>query len=216
MNVLNQPVLCLNNSWLPIGSKTVKDAIVAMLGGMGGHNPPALAIDQAFDVDENGDPVWDKMTYAQPVTWAEWVNLPVRPFDLAVHSSNLVIRAPRVIIQPNFSKMPMLNPRPTKAAIFKRDGGVCQYTGKALTRAEANIDHVIPRAHGGKNTFDNMVLSHKDVNSAKADRTPEQAGLKLIRKPKAPPSIPVSTAIRVAHHPCWVPFLHSVDQVKGL
>lgn len=198
-----------------MATKTIKEALIAMLGGIDGANPAALAIDLEFSPNEDGEPDWNSMSYAQPTTWENWIKLPIRPWDLEIHSSNLTIRAPRVIIQPNYSKMPLISPRPTKEAIRKRDGGICQYTGKKLSWADSNIDHVIPRAQGGKNTFENMVLSSKDLNSKKADKTPEQAGLKLIRKPMAPKPLPISATINVAHHPSWVQFLTSVKEVRG-
>jgi hypothetical protein len=84
----------------------------------------------------------------------------------------------------------------------------CQYTNKKLTRAQGNIDHVIPRHHGGKNTFENMVWCEKGLNSMKANRRNEEIGLKLIRKPKAPPATPLSATITEARHPAWKPFMH--------
>lgn len=215
MNVLNQPVLCLNQLWQSIGTKTVKEALVAMLGGTAGNNPPALAIDMTFPVDAEGNIDWNNPEYTQPVGWDVWKTLPVRDYDVAIHTARETFRAPRVIIQPNYAKMPIVNPRPTKDAIRKRDGGVCQYTGKALSWKDSNIDHVIPRAQGGKNTFENMVLSCKEVNSLKADKTPQQAGLKLLRKPSAPKPMPVSSTMTIAHHPSWVPFLHMVTEIRG-
>lgn len=214
MNVVNQPVLCLNGLWQALNTKTVKEALIAMLGGADGNNPAALAIDMNFPIDDNGNVDWDNPEYVQPVDWDTWKNLPIRDYDLTIHTSSMTIRAPRVIIQPNYSKMPLITPRPTKESIRKRDGGVCQYTGKQLSWREGNIDHVVPRTKGGRNTFENMVWCHKDINSKKADKTPDQAGLKLIRKPKAPPPIPVSSTIHVAHHPSWIHFLDNVTEIR--
>jgi|688.fasta_scaffold15267_18 5-methylcytosine-specific restriction endonuclease McrA len=214
MNVISQPVLCLNNLWQALNTKTVKEALISMLGGVDGNNPPALAIDMNFRVDENGSVDWDNPEYVQPVDWETWKNLPIRDYDLAIHTSNMTIRAPRVIIQPNYSKMPVVTPRPTKESIRKRDGGVCQYTGRQISWKDGNIDHVIPRTKGGKNTFENMVWCHKEINSKKGDKTPEQAGLKLIRKPKAPRAVPVSSTIQIAHHPSWIHFLDNVTEVR--
>lgn len=214
MNVITQPVLCLNNLWQALNTKTVKEALISMLGGVDGNNPPALAIDMNFPVDENGSVDWDNPEYVQPVDWETWKNLPIRDYDLAIHTSNMTIRAPRVIIQPNYSKMPVVTPRPTKESIRKRDGGVCQYTGRQISWKDGNIDHVIPRTKGGKNTFENMVWCHKEINSKKGDKTPEQAGLKLIRKPKAPRAVPVSSTIQIAHHPSWIHFLDNVTEVR--
>jgi 5-methylcytosine-specific restriction endonuclease McrA len=214
MNVISQPVLCLNNLWQALNTKTVKEALISMLGGVDGNNPPALAIDMNFRVDENGSVDWDNPEYVQPVDWETWKNLPIRDYDLAIHTSNMTIRAPRVVIQPNYSKMPVVTPRPTKESIRKRDGGVCQYTGRQISWKDGNIDHVIPRTKGGKNTFENMVWCHKEINSKKGDKTPEQAGLKLIRKPKAPRAVPVSSTIQIAHHPSWIHFLDNVTEVR--
>ena len=214
MNVINQPVLCLNGVWQALGTKTVKEALIAMLGGEKGNSPAAMAIDMVFPIDADGNVDWNNPEYTQPVGWEEWRKLPVRDYDLAIHTSNMEIRAPRVIIQPNYSKMPIVQPRPTKEAIRKRDGGICQYTGEVLTWKEGNIDHVTPRSQGGRNTFENMVWCHKHINSKKADKTPKQAGLTLIRKPFAPKSLPISSTINVAHHPSWVHFLDHVIHVK--
>ena len=214
MNVINQPVLCLNGVWQALGTKTVKEALIAMLGGEKGNSPAAMAIDMVFPIDADGNVDWNNPEYTQPVGWEEWRKLPVRDYDLAIHTSNMEIRAPRVIIQPNYSKMPIVQPRPTKEAIRKRDGGICQYTGEVLSWKEGNIDHVTPRSQGGRNTFENMVWCHKDINSKKADKTPKQAGLTLIRKPFAPKSLPISSTINVAHHPSWVHFLDHVTHVK--
>lgn len=215
MNVINQPVLSLNASWQALGTKTVKEALIAMLGGDGGNNPPAVAIDMEFPVSADGSVDWDNPTNTNPVSWDEWVKLPVREYDLAIRTANMTIRAPRVIVQTNYGKMPVVQPRPTKESIRKRDGGICQYTGKPLTHREGNIDHVIPRAQGGKNTFENMVWSCKEINSLKADKTPQQAGLKLIRKPAAPRPVPVSSTINIAHHPSWVHFMDNVIEVRN-
>ncbi len=213
MNVLNQPVLCLNQLWQSIGQKTVKEALIAMLGGVDGNAPGALAIDMDFEVRADGSIDWNNPIKTEPVSWEVWQTLPVREYDLAINTARGQVRCPRVIVQPNYAKMPMVNPRPTKDAIRRRDGGICQYTGKKLSWNESNIDHVIPRAQGGKNTFENMVLSCKDINSKKADKTPQQAGLKLLRKPTAPKPAPVSATITTAKHPSWIPFMDRVVEV---
>jgi hypothetical protein len=216
MNVLTQPVMVLNANWKQLKPENVKKAFTAMLGGDDGNDPPALAMDQGFGVDSNGDVDWSDMLYAEPTAWEEWIKLPIRSYDLTVSTGRMTIRVPRIIIQPNYSKMPEITPRPTKEAIRKRDGGKCQYTGKIVSWNEGNIDHVIPRDQGGKNTWENMVLSDKNVNSKKANMTPEQAGLKLIRKPFAPKKMPLSAAQTIAHHPSWVPFMEKVTEVRGL
>lgn len=76
--------------------------------------------------------------------------------------------------------------------IYLRDQYTCQYCGKQFGQKrsqELSLDHVIPRAQGGKSTWENLVLSCVDCNTAKGNRTPAQAGLKLLSKPKKPSEI---------------------------
>jgi len=63
--------------------------------------------------------------------------------------------------------------------IYKRDGYECVYCGstKILT-----IDHVLPRSRGGRNTWTNLVTCCQKCNLRKADLTPEEAGMKMIKK----------------------------------
>ena len=214
MNILNQPVLCLNFNWQVIDTKTVKDAITAMNGGMDGKNPPALALDLEFEVGANGEIDWNNYSYVNPVTWDKWITLPIRDHDMVLHTGQMSFRAPRIIIQPNYSKMPLIVPRPTKDAIRKRDAGICQYTGKPASWGEGNIDHVLPRDKGGKSTFENMVWSTKEVNSKKGNKTNKEAGLTLLRKPVSPKPAPRSSTITVAQHPSWQKFMDHVTEVK--
>lgn len=192
-------VLQLNRSWQPIGFRTVKQAIIAMCGGDG--TPPALAMDIEIDSDGN-------LSNAVPIKWDEWTKLPVRESDLSIATRNGKIRVPTVIICPNFSKMPTRKPRLTKGAIYARDRGVCQYSGRRLSRSEATLDHILPRSRGGRDSFGNLVLCHREINSMKGNKLNEEAGLKLMREPKEPMPMPISATIREARHPHWEPFLH--------
>lgn len=80
--------------------------------------------------------------------------------------------------------------------LWNRDKGKCQYTGKVLTESNGNIDHVIPKSRGGKTTWTNCVLCHKDVNSKKGDKTPTEAGLRLLSIPKEPVHLPSTMSIK--------------------
>jgi hypothetical protein len=74
-------------------------------------------------------------------------------------------------------------PKWSKSGVLRRDGYLCAFcgSGKATT-----IDHIIPRAHGGKNTWKNTVAACSPCNNKKRDRTPEQAGMPLLIKPRVP------------------------------
>ena len=199
-------VLTLNGSWLPTGMLTVKKALKSMIGGT--YNcPPSLGLDIEYELDENGRPNTDKVLWINPVKWGQWVELPIRSWDLTISSVNRVFRVPTVIVNSHFTKMPMRKVRPTKMAIAERDNWICQVSGQKLTRSNANIDHVIPRSRGGKNTWTNMVLCHKDLNSAKGNKLNEEIGYKLIRQPKEPMATPLSAMIKDVRHHDWKHFV---------
>jgi 5-methylcytosine-specific restriction endonuclease McrA len=204
--LLDKPiVLALNSAWQVIGHRTVRQAIVALTGG-DRENPPAVGLDIAYPrVDDGWD--FDRPVYLNPVKWDDWIALPVRAFDFSISSATLRIRVPTVIIATQFSKMPMKQPRLCSASIYERDAGRCQYTGEFVGREGGNLDHVVPRARGGRSTFENLVWAKKHINSVKADRLPTEAGLRLIRQPSAPKKVPASTTIREARHPDWSHFI---------
>ena len=135
----------------------------------------------------------------RPVTWDEWITLPIRPQDNAVHTVRGAIRVPTVIVAVNFAKVPKKRPKLSAKTIRERDGNRCQYTGRTLRPDEGSLDHVLPRSRGGKETWENLVWSDRNVNARKGDRLPHEAGLKLLSVPRAPKELPVSALIRNAH-----------------
>ena len=79
----------------------------------------------------------------------------------------------------------------TKLNIYARDMFTCQYCGKKIHEKQCTIDHVIPRAHWNPrrfhfrlNSFENVVTACGPCNKQKRNRTPQQAGMTLIRKPR--------------------------------
>jgi 5-methylcytosine-specific restriction endonuclease McrA len=133
-----------------------------------------------------------------PVPWSGWLCLPVRDGDQVAGTPRGPVRVPTVIVAANFSKVPLRRPRFGLRGLWERDGGVCQYTGRRLQREDANIDHVVPRSRGGQTSWHNCVLAHREVNSRKADRLPQEAGLRLLRSPRVPASVPACMVIRNA------------------
>lgn len=137
--------------------------------------------------------------HIRPVTWEEWITIPIREQDEAVHTVRGQIRVPTVIVAANYAKVPKKRPKLCAKTIRERDGNRCQYSGKLLKPDEGSLDHVLPRSRGGKDTWENLVWSSKEINTRKADRLPHEAGLKLLSKPQAPNERPVTALIRNAH-----------------
>ena len=218
MNIINRTqVLKLNSAWQAVGQSTVGKALVDLAAGK-----CALALDIEYEKDEKGEYILDEngwpcgQSWPRPVDWDEWITLPVRPFDDVIHYGNglKTMRAPTVIIAKNFAKMPVkkFKGKPSKDAIWIRDNGTDQYTGKKLKRDEATIDHVLPQSRGGQNTWENLALTAKEINSKKGNKLNSEAGLRLIREPKAPRPVPLSQLIREIRHQDWKRFLpHLVE-----
>lgn len=74
----------------------------------------------------------------------------------------------------------------TRSHVYKRDSYTCQYCGRTRSLHDLNFDHVTPKANGGKTSWDNIVTSCYSCNIKKGGRTPEQAGMKLQKKPSRP------------------------------
>ena len=199
-------VLSLNRVWQPIGHRTVRQALVALAGG-GAGNPPALGLDIEYPQLPDGSWDFESPSQLRPVSWDEWLSLPIRDFDLVVRTPVRTVRVPTVMVSTQFSRMPVHHPKPCREAIFSRDGGVCQYTGERVGKRGGNLDHVVPRHRGGRDSFENLVWSKREINTLKANRLPHEAGLRLRRRPKAPAALPVAATLREARHPDWRHFL---------
>lgn len=188
-NVLKERVLVLNRLWQAIDTIDVETAFCNITRGV------ATAIDVGPD-------------HLRPVTLAEWLTLPVRPEDKAIGTTHGAVRVPTIIACVSYDKMPKKTPKLTAKNIRKRDGNRCQYTNRVLGPGEGNLDHVNPRHRGGKNSWDNLVWADRKINEKKANRTPEEAGLRLIRKPTAPREQPAILFIEPdPTKPEWKPFL---------
>lgn len=70
--------------------------------------------------------------------------------------------------------------------IFVRDDYTCQYCGRKLPASELTLDHVYPKSRFGPDIWENIVACCKDCNQYKADRTPKEARMKLLRRPYRP------------------------------
>jgi 5-methylcytosine-specific restriction endonuclease McrA len=101
-----------------------------------------------------------------------------------IHTTQRAFPLPSVIRMLYMIKRPHPQPKLTRLEIFNRDHYRCQYCGRE-TR-QLTLDHIIPRHLGGEHTWENLVSACPACNRRKAGRTPEQAGMKLLRLPVRP------------------------------
>jgi len=101
-----------------------------------------------------------------------------------IHSVNDRFPLPSIVRLKRYIHVPQKRVMLTRKNIIKRDNHQCQYCGKKSVGL--TIDHVIPRVRGGKDTWENLVCACVKCNNKKGNRTPEDVGLKLLKKPKKP------------------------------
>jgi len=90
---------------------------------------------------------------------------------------------PLIIRLLSYVKFRVRNLKINRHRIFKRDNYKCAYceSSKHLT-----IDHILPKSRGGKNTWLNLATCCSSCNRTKDNRTPEEAGMKLLKTPYEP------------------------------
>lgn len=187
-SVLNTKVLVLNRSFMPVHITSVRRALSLL------YQDVAHAVDvqyRTFDFDS-------------------WAHLAAD--EEAVGLIDRAIRVPRVILLLAYDRVPRRHVRFSRYNIYARDQNRCQYCGKQFSRAELNLDHVVPRSQGGTSMWENVVCSCLRCNRVKGGRTPSQAGMKLIRQPYRPQWTPfMLEAFSLRRHKEWLPFLSGVD-----
>jgi 5-methylcytosine-specific restriction endonuclease McrA len=102
-----------------------------------------------------------------------------------------LVRSPNLVLQVSeHIRLTQTNPErhwkipaPSRREVLRRDSHTCQYCGssKRLT-----LDHVMPRSRGGRDTWENLVAACEPCNTRKGNRTPQEVGMVLKTKPKAP------------------------------
>lgn len=144
-----------------------------------------LYIGHARAVDEN----------LQTYSFDDWVELSKlmevndRGF---VHSATLKIAIPEVIQLTKYDRLPKQEVKFSRRNLLEHYGYKCSYCGKKFpkpsrdSKPELNWDHVVPKSRGGLTNWDNIVISCIPCNTKKDDRTPEEAGMKLLVKPSRP------------------------------
>lgn len=164
--------LVLNKNWRPIDTIPLEEAITKVYNTYEDGTPKARIIEP---------------TSYQAFTWEDWSRLkPAEGDDKILGASNVYFKIPEIILLSRFEKLPKPKANFSRRMLYKRDKMQCQFCGCKPGSEELTIDHVTPRAQGGKSTWENCVLACVACNRKKADKTPDQAGMKLLNVPKKP------------------------------
>lgn len=150
-----------------------------------------MAPSQMLLVSFTGEPL-------QIIPWQRAITLIVlgkatgaEPFVREVRSVKMVFKIPGTLkLNGHVRRTRQLSAPCNRENIFARDKYHCQYCGKEFPRRELTLDHILPRSRGGKRSWDNLITSCHKCNIRKGNKTPQEAGMKLLSKPHEPKWFP--------------------------
>jgi len=192
-SALSNSVLVLNKSWRPIRVSNVRKTLTALSKGL------------CSILDAETSILYD---------WEGWLELPVYENMPCIATKHLKVRVPTMAVLSNYNKIPAYSVKQNMKNIWLRDGKRCQYTGRMLSLSEATKDHVIPTSRGGKDSWDNLVTCCPNINKRKGDKTPEEAGLRLLLTPREPKWSPLYSVLYSGEAICsdWLPYLTDIQK----
>ncbi len=187
--LLQRPVLTLNRRWQAIQTTPAANAIALVAKGA------ALIIDP------------DTCAEYTLHSWAD-VSRTQRALEAGVlRSPLLTLIVPEVIRLTRYESMGGRAIVFSRRNLFKRDGYACQYCGVRPGTEELTVDHVLPKSRGGRSEWINCVLACPRCNARKANRTPQEAGMRLRRAPAKPHWTAVELGLRGQRRVSWRQFL---------
>jgi 5-methylcytosine-specific restriction endonuclease McrA len=128
----------------------------------------------------------------------------VEAAEAMLRSESFSLPVPLVIRLVYFVKIPRRISLPvTRRGVLSRDHYTCQYCGATPSRKNLTVDHVIPRSRGGKTTWENVVTACDKCNGRKGNRTPAEAGLKLLTQPERPRYLAIASLASVEARQVW-------------
>jgi 5-methylcytosine-specific restriction endonuclease McrA len=190
---LNDQVLVLNSNWQAVGTASVRKIVKKMFTCKGEIIDCYVHPDEVERCRRAGaDP---EFTY-DLLDLKTWLQKEPREYEDYIVAARKIIVVPVVVRFHSYDDMPRMEVTFSRTRILIRDKCCCQYCGVRVARqtyddkirktTEFTLDHVVPKSRGGSGGWLNIVTCCHRCNNRKADRTPEEAGMRLIRQPFKP------------------------------
>jgi 5-methylcytosine-specific restriction endonuclease McrA len=140
----------------------------------------------------------------------------VEEYDGNIKTTSIVIKIPAVVRLLSAFRRDKKAIKFSRVNIYGRDNYRCQYCGEKKRIHELTYDHVVPRAQGGVTNWRNIVAACEICNRKKANRTPAQAGMKLLKTPVQPTATPVLivTVSRESVPDAWRDYLYWTGELQ--
>lgn len=94
----------------------------------------------------------------------------------------------------------------TRKNILRRDNYKCAYCGRS--DLPLTIDHILPKAKGGTDSWENLICACTLCNNKKGDRTPVQARMEMLYRPFKPSHIMFIKNVVGKLDENWKPYLY--------
>jgi len=141
----------------------------------------------------------------------------IEEYDRDIKTTSIVIKVPAVVRLLNAFRRHKKPVKFSRVNIYGRDNYTCQYCGTKKRVGDLTYDHVVPRAQGGKTIWSNIVTACGTCNAKKANRTPTQAGMRLLKQPTQPTATPtlVITVSRTSVPDAWRDYLYWTGELES-
>ncbi|MBI1336667.1 MAG: HNH endonuclease [Phycisphaera sp.] len=195
---LNAQVLVLNKLWMAVRVVDARRAFSLLVRDLA----EVIHVDDGAYTSHNFDD-WTGVSQARE----HFDRLQQNHYEF-VNTVRFSVAVPKVIRLLGYDRLPRQEVKLNRRNIFARDRNQCQYCGKHFPTMELTLDHVRPRSQGGGSSWDNLVCCCVPCNAKKGGRTPDQAHMKMVRKPVKPHRNPViSIRLGSDKYASWRAFL---------
>lgn len=135
--------------------------------------------------------------------------LVLEEYSETVSSPSITVRIPAVVVLRKAIARTKRDVKFSRANVYQRDDHRCQYCGAKKPTRELTYDHVVPFSKGGKTVWENIATACSPCNTKKDDKTLERSGMRLLKKPVRPKSLPITSVMALpAEVPAlWLPYL---------
>lgn len=198
-SALGCSVLVLNRFYMPLRVINVRRAITLLYRDCA----------EVITIEEGSYSNYDFEAWCEV---SQLFSLDKQPDEDYLKAVGFEIQVPRIVRLTRYDKVPRATVRFNRKNVFARDDHRCQYCGQKRPVSLLSLDHVVPRSHGGKTTWENIVCSCMQCNSKKGGRTPSQAGMKLLTHPAKPRNNPaMSFPLEDPRYASWKTFVQDAS-----
>ena len=138
------------------------------------------------------------------LVWLDKAEMVEARTDRALRSTRATFPWPSIVRLTRYVRVPYRKVLLTRRNVLRRDGHRCVYCGAA---ERLTLDHVLPKSRGGPDSWENLVAACTPCNNRKGNRTPEEAGMRMSKRPFRPSHVMYMRDLIGSAEEAWKPYL---------